>query len=88
MELQFVIDNRIRRERLSRAVKDMVDEEFNNIIQKENWNTVAILSNLCFWDERRIVITQKRKRKDIKSALLIEEAIIDTIDKAFIPFRG
>lgn len=88
MELELVIINKIRRERLPKPVKDMVDEEFNLIMKKENWNIAAILSRLCLWDERRLVIIQKLNRKDIKSTLLIEEAIIDIIDNAFIPFRG
>lgn len=85
MELQFVIENRIRRERLPRPVNEMVDEYFNLIVCQERWNTVVALSNLSFCDERRSVLCRKFNQKSKRSNLLIDEAIIDLINNATVP---
>jgi hypothetical protein len=86
MELQFVIENRIRRERLPRPVREMVDEDFNHIVKKEKWNIVAALSKLSFWDERRPVLCRKCNPKSSTSKTFIDGEIIDIINKSVIPY--
>jgi hypothetical protein len=86
MELQFVIDNRIRRERLPRPVNDMVDEKFNLTVSQENWHIAARLSNLPLCDKRRSVFCRIFNQKRKTCNHLIDEAIIDLINTALIPF--
>lgn len=86
MELQFVIENKIKWGNLPKPINKMVDEEFNLIISKEKWNIVVILSNLAFWDERRRIFDRKCKQKALPPNTFLDEAIIDLISNTLIPY--
>jgi hypothetical protein len=87
MELEFVIQNKIKRERLPKPVYKMADEEINNIIYKENWTTLAALSRLAFWDIQRSLFIKKETRKDATSCHLINGAILDMINNSLFIYH-
>jgi hypothetical protein len=86
MELQLVIENKRRRERPPRPVKEIVDEDFNLFVKKEKWNIASVLSRLAPWDERRQLFTRKPQRRGPVPPAFIDEGVIDLINRSLLPY--
>jgi hypothetical protein len=84
MELQLVIENKLRRQRQPKPVKNVADEEFNLFIYKENWTIVSALSRLTLWDSQRTLLCRKSNSKSVTPYPFIDESAIDLISRALI----
>ena len=72
MERQYINDNNFERERLTKLVNEITDNELKLVIYKEGWTIAVALGHLAFWDERRMLLIQEWKKNSITPSGLNE----------------
>ena len=82
MDRSYVMKNTKSRERLHRLVSDISDSDLELVIYKEGWTIAAALAHLAFWDERRLFLVRKWKRKGVSPSPYDEHII----NNALLPF--
>lgn len=85
MERNYIQLNKKSRERLSKLVKEISDEELKLVIYTEGWTVAVALGHLAFWDERRALNLKEWKQSGITPSGLDE---LDTriINDTLAPF--
>lgn len=84
MARQYVIENARERERLRNLINQMTDEELNLNLYVEGWTVAVALAHLAFWDERRLVLIRKWKKKGVTSSPIDEDIINDASVPLFL----
>lgn len=79
MEREFVTGNKKERERLTKLVNEITDEELKLVIYKEGWTIAVVLAHLAFYDERRRVLLKKWKEKGVTPSPHDEYVINNTL---------
>jgi hypothetical protein len=82
---QYVVENNKWRERLVKLVGDITDNELTLIIYKEGWTIAAALGHLAFWDERRLALARRWRRKELTPSN-IDGVDMHTVNDALVPF--
>lgn len=83
MERQYVRENYKSRERLTKLVNEITDDELQFVIYKEGWTIAVALGHLAFWDERRLMYTRIWKQSGVTDEPGINP---DFINDALLPF--
>jgi hypothetical protein len=76
---QFVAENARERERLRNLVNKITDEELTLALNVEGWTVAVALAHLAFWDERRLVLVRKWKKKGITPSPIDEDIVNDAL---------
>ena len=76
---QFVAENARGRERLRNLVNKITDEELTLALNVEGWTVAVALAHLAFWDERRLVLVRKWKKKGITPSPIDEDIVNDAL---------
>jgi hypothetical protein len=79
---QFVAENARERERLRNLVNKITDEELTLVLNVEGWTVAVSLAHLAFWDERRLVLVRRWKKKGVTPSPIIDE---DIVNDALVP---
>ena len=82
MTQQFVADNARGRERLRNLVAKLTDEELTLTLNAEGWTVAVALAHIAFWDQRRLVLLRKWKKKGVTPSPFDS----DVINDALVPF--
>ena len=81
---QFVAKNARERERLRNLVNKITDEELTLALNVEGWTVAVALAHLAFWDERRLVLVRKWKKKGVAPSPIDEDIVNDALVKLLL----
>jgi hypothetical protein len=76
---QFVAENARERERLRNLVNEITDDELMLVLNVEGWTVAVALAHLAFWDERRLVLIRKWKKKGVAPSPIDEDIVNDAL---------
>ena len=85
MTRQYIAENNKSRERLVKLVGDITDNELKLVIYKEGWTIAAMLGHLAFWDERRLALAKRWRKKELAPSN-IDGVDMHTVNDALVPF--
>lgn len=81
MERQFVIENKMERDRLKKLVARLTDAELELVIYKEGWTIAVVLAHLAFWDNYALALLKRWK----KDGVSLSHREWDNINDALLP---
>jgi hypothetical protein len=76
---QFAAENARERERLRNLVNEITDEELTLALNIEGWTVAVALAHLAFWDERRLVLVRKWKKKGVTPSPIDGDIVNDAL---------
>ncbi len=85
MKSQYIKKNDASRERLTKLIREISDEELKLVIYKEGWTVAAALGHLAFWDQRRALNLNEWRLKGITPSG-INELDTNIINDTLVPF--
>src|SRR3712207_3252365 len=84
MDRSYIAENNFERERLTRLVERLSDEELRRPMSA-GWTVAAVLAHMAFWDARALSLMDKWERGSAPSAADYEPEDIDWINDASRP---
>jgi hypothetical protein len=69
MERQYVTKNNRERERLTKLVNEITDNELKLVIYKEGWTIAAMLVHMAFWDNYATALLKRWKKDRVSPSL-------------------
>ncbi len=79
MEKSYITENKKSRERLTKLVKSISDEDLQLVIYKEGWTVAVVLAHLAFWDERRRLMLKLWEEKGVSPTPHIDDIVNDAL---------
>jgi len=79
MTLNYIVENKKSRARLSKLVNSLSEKDMQLVIYKEGWTVAVAFAHVAFWDERRRLMIKAWREKGVSPTPYIDDIVNDVL---------